>query len=778
MILDTLNEEYVWDGIAIQEGFKGHPQGTFRIKNSWAIVGPSRGRGAPMLLLAPRLGSRLRRTWLDECFVIAEIGCSPPLCVFSLYLPALAHGQTAFQSAVERFHSALEQICPDPKQICLLGAGDLNTQVDPCRKGFGPHTGANEHPGEESRASRISELLSFWDVIATNSWVAQSPTRYPWAKRSDLHHPTFIDFVFTSRHLSARIPTEDELSLPVVSDHRPLAVQVLAPPKRKRARAALFEERISTRPRGLPTRWTPANPKLYERRMATVRFSDLHQVAPTLLERVQDLPQRITREQEVKETYRKRAQEVGDFYTQQAYLIELRRFRQVQRERLEASKLLDQASKRDWSFAAPHRMPQELHLPTEIEGEGDRSKWPQKMEDFYKRLFSTPQEEQDLSQRLLWTIMEEARKDFQLGNRLRCHPNELRDLAQSTPPRKSPGPDGLPSQLLRNLSITAYADLARLFESLLCDFSLKSEQRPQEWTQAVAALIEKQKGASELRRFRPISLLSHVHKLYCKWLMLAVQGKVDEQLGQEQTGYRRGRQASEMIYSALRVTEISREWRQGFVMIKVDLEKAFDTIFQSSIAQGLIDMKIVPLATWGVAREMMEACITPAMYGVQVSSPIEMLRGTRQGSPESGVLFLIGVWQGMKHLVQRWKDEQLGFRVGREFLSHLIFVDDLIVIARDPLQAKDMMTQLRQALGSVGLRINGEKTEYIASMKVPEGLLEGVDSTKKGIKILGRRIRPDNNTSQEVSHRICLANQKFNAIRRVLIQKFQLSASL
>ena len=171
------------------------------------------------------------------------------------------------------------------------------------------------------------------------------------------------------------------------------------------------------------------------------------------------------------------------------------------------------------------------------------------------------------------------------------------------------------------------------------------------------------------------------------------------------------------------------------------------------------------------ARAPRAKLATPTMYGVQVPSPIEMLRGTRQGSPESGVLFLIGVWQGMKNLVQRWKDEQLGFRVGKEFLSHLIFVDDLIVIARDPFQARDMMNQLRAALGSVGLRINGEKTEYIASMKVPEGLIEGVDSTKNGIKILGRRVRPDNNTNQEVSHRICLANQKFNAIRRVLITK-------
>ena len=160
--------------------------------------------------------------------------------------------------------------------------------------------------------------------------------------------------------------------------------------------------------------------------------------------------------------------------------------------------------------------------------------------------------------------------------------------------------------------------------------------------------------------------------------MLAVQWRVDEQLGQEQTGYRRGRQASEMIYCAIRVTQLSREWRQGFVMVKVDLEKAFDTFFS-------------------------ECCC--------------------------------------------WKEEEKGFRVGRDFLSHLIFVDDLRVIAKDPYQAREMMGQLRTALLQVGLKINGEKTEYIASMAVPEGLLEGVNATQERIRIPGRKVRPDNKTT-------------------------------
>ena len=91
-----------------------------------------------------------------------------------------------------------------------------------------------------------------------------------------------------------------------------------------------------------------ANAKLFEQRLATVRFNDLHQVAPILLERAGDLPQRVNREHEVKEQYRKCAQEVGDFYTQRSLPglpPELKRFRQIQRERAEASKLLDQPAK-------------------------------------------------------------------------------------------------------------------------------------------------------------------------------------------------------------------------------------------------------------------------------------------------------------------------------------------------------------------------------------------------------------------------------------------------
>ena len=140
------------------------------------------------------------------------------------------------------------------------------------------------------------------------------------------------------------------------------------------------------------------------------------------------------------------------------------------------------------------------------------------------------------------------------GETLVCHPTELCDLATSIG-YTAWDPERF---LICNLSIDAYRDVAGPFE---------------------------QRGARELKRFRPIALLSHRHKLYCRCLLLEIQGRVDGAFGQEQTGYRRARQASETVFCALCITELSREWREGYVMAK----------------------HILAIPLCGVVREMMEA---------------------------------------------------------------------------------------------------------------------------------------------------------------------------
>ena len=59
----------------------------------------------PCCFLHPDLAHALGVPGLMSALWLLEIGLSPTLYVFSLYLPALAHGQAAFQSAMDRFHN-------------------------------------------------------------------------------------------------------------------------------------------------------------------------------------------------------------------------------------------------------------------------------------------------------------------------------------------------------------------------------------------------------------------------------------------------------------------------------------------------------------------------------------------------------------------------------------------------------------------------------------------------------------------------------------------------
>ena len=50
-----------------------------------------------------------------------------------------------------------------------------------------------------------------------------------------------------------------------------------------------------------------------------------------------------------------------------------------------------------------------------------------------------------------------------------------------------------------------------------------------------------------------------------------------------------------------------------------------------------------------------------------------MQRGTRQGSPESGLLFTVGLWFGLQRVVRDWEKKGRGFQIGSDVVLHLDF---------------------------------------------------------------------------------------------------------
>lgn len=79
--------------------------------------------------------------------------------------------------------------------------------------------------------------------------------------------------------------------------------------------------------------------------------------------------------------------------------------------------------------------------------------------------------------------------------------------------------------------------------------------------------------------YRPISLLSHVHKLFFTVIIInRLSSKLDSAQPNEQAGFRKGHGTIEHIHTVKELIQKSIEYNLPLAIAFVDYEKAFDTV--------------------------------------------------------------------------------------------------------------------------------------------------------------------------------------------------------
>ena len=173
-------------------------------------------------------------------------------------------------------------------------------------------------------------------------------------------------------------------------------------------------------------------------------------------------------------------------------------------------------------------------------------------------------------------------------------------------------------------------------------------------------------------------------------------------------------------------------------------------------------------AIFNLARELIGNSTKPQAYGCSSQRDIPQERGSRQGSPESGLLFVSTLNQTMEPLRHLWQQRGDGCTVNGQKVPHMIFVDDLILLTTTPASAKKMITEVVEALDKIGLQCNHEKTAFITTNNTQAQMLPGKDASKEGMRILGRTFAIEENTDKEISRKIGEVWGKFARLRRVL----------
>ena len=139
---------------------------------------------------------------------------------------------------------------------------------------------------------------------------------------------------------------------------------------------------------------------------------------------------------------------------------------------------------------------------------------------------------------------------------------------------KSPGPDGITSELMKAAAVPITSQLVTL-----CQRVWECETVPSCWANGTIIPVYKNKGDQRLpSNYRPITLLSVPGKVVMSILMRRILPLLLHHRRPEQAGFTPGRSTVDCILALRVLAEQRREFRKPLLAAYVDLKSAFDSI--------------------------------------------------------------------------------------------------------------------------------------------------------------------------------------------------------
>ena len=324
------------------------------------------------------------------------------------------------------------------------------------------------------------------------------------------------------------------------------------------------------------------------------------------------------------------------------------------------------------------------------------------------------------------------------------------------PPRKAPGPDGIPNEVLKALGPDIAAGIAHGINKLVADYNPESilDYSLQPGLKESTTVVLRKEGRSDYTQpgsYRPIALENTIAKVMEKVLAdrLSKAAEDHDLLPWTQMGARKNRSTMSAVGLLTSCVQSAWQAKPGSVvsMLSLDLSGAFDNVTQASLDHALA-RKGIPM--WMRQRV---ACFqrerrTRISYPGHLSQEIHTHGGIPQGSPLSPILFLFYI----SELLERFTEPAKG-------ILGIGFVDDtnLITWGKSAGENCRKLTEAHKACtewaGRNNARFNPEKYQLIHFTKRRHHNTADLASTisienteikleRKAIRVLGAWLDP------------------------------------
>ena len=306
-------------------------------------------------------------------------------------------------------------------------------------------------------------------------------------------------------------------------------------------------------------------------------------------------------------------------------------------------------------------------------------------------------------------------------------PAEVEPLIKKLDHSKTPGEDNITGGVLQDGGEAIVNLLTWLFNKCL-----QLHQVPKAWQNAVMILPYKKGNTSDIKNYRPISLLPIIYKVFSQILLQWILQTLDFHQPREHGGFRAGFSTIDHLHVINQFQEKLPEYNIPLCFAFVDYEKAFDSSEFEPISHAL--------KNHGVDKAYLD--IIKHLYHEETSvihlhidnKKLRLQRGVRQGDNILTRIFTSCLQDAIIGKIN-WKDR--GIKINGEYLSHLIFADDVVLIAKSTSELQKMLQDIHETSKPVGLNMHLGKTKVMCNSAV----------NKTDININGRKIEEVDTTS-------------------------------
>ena len=285
---------------------------------------------------------------------------------------------------------------------------------------------------------------------------------------------------------------------------------------------------------------------------------------------------------------------------------------------------------------------------------------------------------------------------------------EVTKTISSLPPDKSTGVDGLSNRMLQAKSAT-FQHLLHFLISAIWEL----EVYPKSWQTALVIPIYKGNGQpkDDPASYRGIYLTCHVTKLFESLLMSRITAHMSAHGSATphqfaQAGY----QAHDAIYNLIGTAPNHKtQHNEPTHCAFIDFETAYPSVHRDrlsclSFAAGFWGKiwRLIRTSYHNVFVRVLHLCI-PA------SSREEILRGIPEGSKLSPPLFNLFVAELLSELCDRFPLDTTWTREGRTWVGALAFVDDIVLVSRNPYELQAMLNFCQEWCECSRMQINVAK---------------------------------------------------------------------